>query len=178
MSRLNLKAETPTEERLLKYLETNASDSLVERINAGKKTMHGAWAFITDWAQKEFKPTAQNPNAGCEDAEVFNRLIHYFEEDSIDFEKKAPVANAKVVGGQPYTPSVRPKKGRGKTKVAVQSAESLDLDSMLAECGIEVAGEEKKPEPEPEPEPEVPPASEERKEPVQTDWLTEFGISV
>ena len=36
MSRLNLKAETPTEERLLKYLEANASsiDSAAEELGA------------------------------------------------------------------------------------------------------------------------------------------------
>ena len=176
MSRLNLKAETPTEERLLKYLEANASDSLVERINAGKKTMHGAWSYITDWAMKEFKPTPQNPSAGTDDAEVFGRLIHYFEEDSLDFEKKAPVAEAKAA----------PVKAKGRrTKVAVASVPvdaakvSSTVDELLADCGIAVA-EEKPAEPEPQPkqEPEAPPAPEERKEPEQMDWLKEFGISV
>lgn len=183
MSRLNLKAETPTEERLLNYLEANASDSLVERINAGKKTMHGAWSYITDWAMKEFKPTPQNPSAGTDDAEVFGKLIHYFEEDSLDFENKAPVAEVKAAPA-----AAAPVKAKGRrTKVAVASVPvdeakvSSTVDELLADCGIAVA-EEKPAEPEPEPvkepEPEAPPAPEERKEPQQMDWLAEFGISV
>lgn len=180
MSRLNLKAETPTEERLLKYLEANASDSLVERINAGKKTMHGAWSYITDWAMKEFKPTPQNPSAGTDDAEVFGRLIHYFEEDSLDFEKKEPVAEVKAA---PAAAAPVKAKGRRGTKVAVASVPvdaakvSSTVDELLADCGIAVA-EEKPAEPELKPEPEAPPAPEERKEPEQMDWLKEFGISI
>ena len=175
--KINLKAEDKTQEYLLAYLEANASESLAERINAGKKTLAGAFAYMTDWAKKELRKKGESV-VGCPDDVAFGQLIHYFEEDSLDFEKKAPVAKAAVVP----TPTASPVKvkGRGKAKVAVQSADSLDLDSMLSSLNIEVVGKEKEPEPEPtpEPEPEVPPAPAERKEPVQTDWLTEFGISI
>ncbi len=170
---INLKAENKTQEYLLAYLEANASESLAERINAGKKTLAGAFSYMTDWAKKELRKKGESC-VGCPDEVAFGQLIHYFEEDSLDFENKEPVAKVAVA---PETPTV---KAKGKAKVAVQPAESLDLDSMLAECGIEVAGEEKKPEPKPtpEPEPEAPPAPEERKEPQRMDWLEAFGISI
>ena len=177
MSRLNLKAEDQTEQYMLDHLEANAPDALVDKINAGKKTIAGAMSYLTDWARKELKP--KGGVAGAPDAVVFGRLFHYFEEDSLDFEKKEPVAAVRAVGTNKPSAAPVKAKGRGKAKVAVQSADSLDLDSMLSSLNIEVVGEEKKPEPAaPEPQPEAPPAPEERKEPKQLDWLAEFGISI
>lgn len=181
MSRLNLKAnpDNPVEVALLEYLEANASDSLAERINAGNKTIGGCYRYIEKEAEKRIP---KNKRTGAVSVpmpreECYGLAIHYFEEDSIKEveEKKAPTPPPTAPASSPVKAKSR---GKGKAKVAVQSAESLDLDSMLAECGIEVAGDEKKPEPKPEPEPEVPPSPAERKEPVQTDWLTEFGISI
>lgn len=181
MSRLNIKAEDKTQEYILAYLEENASDSLVERINAGKKTLSGCLSYLSDWARKELKP--KGGVAGAPDEVVFGQAIHYFEEDSLDFEKKAPVAEVKAAPA-----AAAPVKAKGRrTKVAVASVPvdeakvSSTVDELLADCGIAVA-EEKPAEPEPEPvkepEPEAPPAPDERKEPEQMDWLKEFGIGV
>jgi hypothetical protein len=176
MSRLNLKAEDKTQEYILAYLEENASDSLVERINAGKKTLSGCLSYLSDWARKELKP--KGGVAGAPDEVVFGQAIHYFEEDSLDFEKKAPVAAA-AVAPAPSAPVKAKGRGKGKAKVAVASVPvdaakvSSTVDELLADCGIAVA--EEKPA---EPEPEAPPAPAERKEPEQMDWLKEFGIGV
>ena len=182
MSKLNIKAEDKTQEYILAYLEENASASLVDRINAGKKTLSGCLSYLSDWARKELKP--KGGVAGAPDEVVFGQAIHYFEEDSLDFEKKEPVATVKAGGTKKPAAAPVKAKGNGKAKVAVQSADSLDLDSMLSSLNIEVVGE-KKTEPTPvaepaapEPQPEAPPAPEERKEPKQLDWLAEFGISI
>lgn len=175
MSKLNLKAEDKTQEYILAYLEQNASDSLVERINAGKKTLSGCLSYLSDWARKELKP--KGGVAGAPDEVVFGQAIHYFEEDSLDFEKKAPVAEVKAA------PAAAAPVKKGRTKVSVASVPvdaakvSSTVDELLADCGIAVA-EEKPAEQKPEPEPEAPPAPEERKEPEQMDWLKEFGISL
>lgn len=79
MARLNLTAEGKNQAIVLAYLEENASDSLVERINSGKKTMRDCWTFITQQARK----TATNNCACIEDREVFGWAIHFFEEDGI-----------------------------------------------------------------------------------------------
>ena len=201
MSRLNLKADSKTQEYLLAYLEANASESLAERINVGKKTLAGAMSYLTDWAKKTLKP--KGGVAGAPDDVVFGQLIHYFEEDSLDFEKKDPVAEVKAAPA-----AAAPVKAKGRrTKVAVASVPvdeakiSSTVDELLADCGIAVA-EEKPAEPGPKPEPEedeldkainkhllhvgeetpsepeAPPAPEERKEPQQMDWLVEFGVNI
>lgn len=73
------------EKIILDYLEANASDALVEKINGGKKTLAGAWAFITREARKK----ALGGCACIEDAEVFGWAVHYFEEDELKEEKPA-----------------------------------------------------------------------------------------
>lgn len=134
MSKLNLKAEDKTQEYLLSYLEANASDSLAERINAGKKTLCGAMSYLSDWARKELKP--KGGVAGAPDEVVFGQLIHYFEEDSLDFEKKAPVATVKAA------PAAAPVKAKGKAKVAVAEAKDdgslpFSVDDILGEMGMD-----------------------------------------
>ena len=86
MARLKLTAENAGQERILAYLEENASDSLVERINNGKKTMGSCWQYITGMARKRAKG-----NCACiEDSEVYNWAIHYFEEDNVRIETAQP----------------------------------------------------------------------------------------
>ena len=80
MARLNLKASGKNQELVLEYLETNASDVLVEKINAGKKNLDGCWSFIT----KEARKVANNNCACVDDQTVYGWAIHYFEEDDID----------------------------------------------------------------------------------------------
>lgn len=102
--KLNLQAENAYETAVLKYLEENASDALVAKINSGQKTLQSCFDYIRGEAKKQAK-------GGCamiSDAVVFGWAIHYFEEDSIKYSKtaiadtkkdeieKAPVIEKKV----------------------------------------------------------------------------------
>lgn len=85
MARLNLTAEDAGQKLILAYLEENASDSLAERINAGKKTMSGCWQYIRGRA----RALAKNQCACVPDSEVFGWAVHYFEEDAMNNETSA-----------------------------------------------------------------------------------------
>lgn len=77
---LKLTADGPTEQRILDYLKKNASAVLIEKINAGKKTLAGA----VDYATGQAKKLAKGAGSICvDDATVFGWIIHFFEEDSI-----------------------------------------------------------------------------------------------
>ena len=93
MARIKLKTDNKCEKIILNYLEKNASDDLVERINNGKKTLTQCWNYITSEAKKE----AKNGCACIEDATVYGWAVHFFEEDSISgeaFNKSTPVKTA------------------------------------------------------------------------------------
>lgn len=82
--RINLKADGDNQKIILDYLEQNASDVLVEKINSGNKTMKDCWDFIYKQARENSKG-----NSACfEDKIVFGWAIHFFEEDEIKVEKK------------------------------------------------------------------------------------------
>ena len=93
---MKIKLETknnPTLKRLFDYLESNASDELVEKINNGtpytkdsielvnKKDLIGFMRYATEEAKK----LAENGAMGAmvDDPIVFGWLIHYFQEDEI-----------------------------------------------------------------------------------------------
>ena len=86
--RTKLKAEGANQRAVLAYIESNASDSLVQRINDGVKTLAGCWQFIVSEAKKR----AVKGCACIEDKEVFGWAIHYFEEDAIEEGKAEAVA--------------------------------------------------------------------------------------
>ena len=92
MARLNLTAEGQNQNIVLAYLEENASDSLAERINSGKKTMRDCWSYITQQARKR----ATNNCACIEDREVFGWAIHFFEEDGITVKAAEPAKKDEV----------------------------------------------------------------------------------
>lgn len=80
VKRVKLEAGYPTEERVLDYLEKNASDVLAEKINADKKTLAGALAYCKGEAWK----LADGGGCVCVDDEtVFGWVIHFFEEDDV-----------------------------------------------------------------------------------------------
>lgn len=93
MERLNLTANTPSEQRIKEYLEQNASDVLVDKINNGvkiekdgktlinKKDLDGFMKYATEEARKQAESGARS--ACIEDSVVFGWAVHYFEEDSI-----------------------------------------------------------------------------------------------
>jgi len=92
MNEINLKAKTNNEEIILAYLNENASPMLVERINAGNKTLAQCWNYIMAEARKQ----ATNGCACIEDKVVYGWATHFFEEDDIDGEKYNKSVAAKV----------------------------------------------------------------------------------
>lgn len=84
---LKLEAKTPAEEKILEYLEANASQELRTKINAGEKTMKGCYKHVED--------KARNLKAGgscvmVEDTKVYGWAVHFFEDDEIKEPKQPP----------------------------------------------------------------------------------------
>ena len=123
---LNLKANTPAEQRILEYLQNNASETLANKINNGtpfekdgkpllnKKTLSGFMKYACDEARKLAEKGA---NSACiDDATVYGWAVHYFEEESIegtlytlDGEEYKPAVKAKNAQKSTYTPTSAPK---------------------------------------------------------------------
>lgn len=101
---LKLEAKNPNEEIILNYLNQNASESLAEKINNGKKTLTQCWNYIVAEAKKQ----AVNNCACIDDSTVFGWAIHFFEEDSIKAEEQKPTP-VKTVAPKPQ-PKPEPKK--------------------------------------------------------------------
>ena len=76
MSRLKITAAGDNQKRILEYLEENASDDLVERINEKFVSLDPCWQYILKQARKK----ASNNVAMVEDVEVYGWAVHYFEE--------------------------------------------------------------------------------------------------
>ena len=94
MIQLKLTANTPSEQRILEYLQNNASETLAEKINNGtpfekdgkpltnKKSLSGFMEYACGEARNL---AAKDETAACvEDSVVYGWAIHYFEEDSIE----------------------------------------------------------------------------------------------
>lgn len=114
---LNLKAKTSNEKLILEYLNNNATEALVEKINAGKKTLAECWAYIVSEARK----LAQNNCACVEDATVFGWAMHFFEEDSIKADTYSGATPSVV-----KTKTIAPKKAeKPKAKVVPEGQLSL-----------------------------------------------------
>ena len=94
MSKLALETKTKEHEMLKAYLEENAGEFLIEKINNGvkiqkdgktlinKKTLEGFMTYATEEAKKMAEKGARS--AMVEDKVVFGWLLHYFEEDAIE----------------------------------------------------------------------------------------------
>lgn len=92
--KLKLETKNKQQELVLEYLESNASDTLIEKINNGvrvtkdnvelvnKKDLDGFFKYATDEARKLIEKGATS--ACVEDNVVFGWAIHYFEEESIE----------------------------------------------------------------------------------------------
>ena len=94
MIKLNLTPQNKQEELILTYLQNNASDSLVNKINNGtpfekdghpllnKKTLSGFMKYACNEARKLAEKGA---NSACvDDVTVYGWAINFFEEDSIE----------------------------------------------------------------------------------------------
>lgn len=94
MKKINLSANTPTEQKILDYLRKNASETLIDKINNGtpyekdgkslinKKTLSGFMKYAAEEARKTSEKGAAY--ACIDDSVVYGWAIHYFEEDSIE----------------------------------------------------------------------------------------------
>lgn len=127
MVRIKLKTDNKCEKIILNYLEKNASDDLVERINSGKKTLTQCWNYITSEAKKK----AKNGCACIEDATVYGWAVHFFEEDGISgeaFNKSTPVktATSKETSASEAAPVEKPKK-KAKADVGLDQISFGDL---------------------------------------------------
>lgn len=136
--KIKLETKNKQHEILLKYLEENASESLVNKINNGfkvekngvtlitKKDLDGFMSYATNEARKLAEKGANS--AMVEDSVVFGWLMHYFEEDTIE----GKLFN---LDGTPYQP---PKKTPVKTtttpivkKVEKKPEQQYSLFDML-----------------------------------------------
>ncbi len=123
---LNLKANTPAEQRILEYLQNNASETLAEKINNGtpfekdgnpllnKKTLAGFMKYACEEARKTVE--SGSSFACIEDSVVYGWAVHYFEEESIegtlytlDGKEYKPAVKAKNAQKSTYTPTSAPK---------------------------------------------------------------------
>ena len=123
---LNLKANTPAEQKILKYLQNNASETLVDKINNGtpfekdgkplinKKTLAGFMKYACEEARKTVE--SGSSSACVEDSVVYGWAVHYFEEESIegtlytlDGEEYKPAVKVKNAQKSTYTPTSAPK---------------------------------------------------------------------
>ena len=123
---LNLKANTPSEQKILEYLQNNASETLADKINNGtpfekdgeplvnKKTLSGFMKYACDEARKTVE--SGSSSACIEDSVVYGWAVHYFEEESIegtlytlDGEEYKPAVKAKHAQKSTYTPTSAPK---------------------------------------------------------------------
>ena len=109
------------QEAIYKYLEENASEVLVNIINASGKTLSGCMKFIKGEAQKQ----AKNGMAMIEDKVVFGWAVHFFEEDSIKEEK------AEFTGKMVHTDTPPKKKEEKKTEPKSAQNEIPQLEGQM-----------------------------------------------
>lgn len=127
--KLNLEGKSQNEKLIIAYLEENASESLAEKINTGKKTMEGCMAYIISEARQQ----AQKGVAMIDDATVYGWAVHFFEEDEIK-EAKAPTQAAVVHKPEKAPepkPEKKPEKAPEKPKQEPQLAGQMNIYDFL-----------------------------------------------
>ena len=160
---LRLEAKNPTEERILTYLQENASEELQAKIEGGVIIQIGETYLLNlkdltgfmKYAQEEARKLASKGEQSLcvDDATVFGWAVHYFEEDSIH-------GTLYNVDGSLYTPPkavttpkppVTAPKPKKKVEPEVANQQSFfDFGEMLAEEPAEKPVTEVEEEPEPE----------------------------
>ena len=96
--RTNLKSSNNAEKIIIDYLEENASEMLIEKINRCNKPMSDCFKFITSQAKKR----VQGGCACISDAEVFGWAVHYYEEEgNVDEEKLLKNVKVEVKATKP-----------------------------------------------------------------------------
>ena len=82
--RINLEATSDNERAIAEYLEANASDALVEKINTGKKDYEQCWNYI----MRKARVFLTGRSGYIDPKIVFGWAVHFFEEDKIEEEMK------------------------------------------------------------------------------------------
>ena len=131
---LNLKANTPAEQKILEYLQNNASETLADKINKGtpfekdgkpllnKKTLTGFMKYACDEARKT---SEKGSNSACvEDAVVYGWAIHYFEEESIE-------GTLYTLDGEEYKPAVKAKNAQKSTCTPTSAPKQQNQQASL-----------------------------------------------
>ncbi len=163
--KLNLTPQNKQEELILDYLQENASETLMGKINNGtpfekdgkpllnKKTLSGFMKYACDEARKLAEKGA---NSACvEDCVVYGWAIHYFEEESIegtlytiDGEEYKP-APKKSVNTKPATVKPQPQKQQNiqfsffdNLETEVSEKDTLPADTDMDEDETDMPSEE------------------------------------
>ena len=131
---LNLKANTPSEQKILEYLQNNASETLANKINNGtpfekdgnpllnKKTLSGFMKYACDEARKLAEKGA---NSACiDDATVYGWAVHYFEEESIE-------GTLYTLDGEEYKPAVKAKNAQKSTYTSTSAPKQQNQQASL-----------------------------------------------
>lgn len=92
MIKLKLEANSEEEKLIKEYLENNVSETLAEKINNGTKIIKDNETLLNKkdlngflkYASEEARKSAKNGVAMIHHETVFNWVIHYFEEDTIE----------------------------------------------------------------------------------------------
>ena len=131
MGRTKLEAVDENSKVILAYIEGVASETLVQKINNGDKTMKGCMNFI----KKQARGKAKNGCAMIQDIEVYGWAMHYFEEDDI---KEGYVREPKLGDPQTGAPlkvgverQIQQNKEEAKAKAEKEAAKSKDLPGQI-----------------------------------------------
>lgn len=135
---INLEAKTKPQELILAYLEKNATEELIAKINSGvqiekdgvklisKKTLDG---FMTYASGEARKLATSGANSACvEDSVVYGWAMHFFQEDSIE-------GTLYNLDGTEYKPPKKEvKRTTGKTKT--QTATAVKTEPQQAQYSL------------------------------------------
>lgn len=113
---INLEANNAYEKAVLTYLQENASETLIEKINAGSKTLEQCFGYIREQAQKQ----QTNGCAMIEDKVVYGWAIHFFEEDDIKCESH-PKASKPTSAPKQTAKSIKPADNKGEEQLSLFS---------------------------------------------------------
>lgn len=170
MIQLKLTANTPSEQRILEYLQNNASETLAEKINNGtpfekdgkpltnKKSLSG----FMEYACSEARNLAAKDETAAyvEDSVVYGWAIHYFEEDSIE-------GTLYTLDGSEYIPEKKSAHVSGqtaKTSVVSSTTPAVSTPQNKQESLFDMLSSK---QPVPEPTPSDVPTPEELQEALE-----------